>query len=81
MVVSQIVYQGARRFNEVTKDVFSKRLAETGGVRSCLDTVSLLLKAENLEIGQFLTASDIGSETGHLVTTGRNFFVPKSSNS
>lgn len=63
--------RGARRFNEVTKQISDERLAHKKSPE-CDDVVATLLKAEEPESGKGLTVPEILSETGLLVFAGRH---------
>lgn len=64
--------RGARRFNEVTKDITNARLNDEKDGLKQDDVIAVLLKANDPETGQCLTTPAFVSETGLLVTAGRH---------
>ena len=67
--------KGARRFNQITKQISDARLAEDESNKNN-DIVATLLRAKEPESGGILTIPDIQSETGLLVFAGNNAVNP-----
>ena len=63
--------RGARRFNEVTKEISDARLAEEECGTHFNDVVAILLRAKDPATGGVLTMPELVSETGLFLIAGR----------
>ena len=67
--------RGARRFNEVTKEISDARLAEEESGTHFNDVVSVLLKAKDPATGGGLTRPELVSETGLFLIAGGRYLL------
>lgn len=67
--------RGARRFNEVTKNMSDARLAEGKNGAKFNDVVAILSRAKEPESGEGLAIPELVSETGLLLIAGRQLMV------
>ena len=63
--------RGARRFNEVTKEISDERLRDGEKGLKFNDIVAILRNAKEPETGQRLTTPELVSEAGLLLVAGK----------